>query len=130
MVFLHLPLQLCYYKNATENKFNNLVSGVNMSEQSNTFIQLNEDDSAYVTTATGTTYVSNEMNALLESVMHEVVNFAKYIQSQDPEITENEAYHVLVAVLSTLPTKFNSDSQASAQLLNLIQEFKKTKQEE
>jgi hypothetical protein len=101
-----------------------------MSEQSNTFIQVNEDDSAYVTTATGTTYVSNEMNALLENVMREVVNFAKYIQSQDPEITENEAYHVLVAVLSTLPEKFNSDPQASAQLLNLIQEFKKTSQEE
>jgi len=101
-----------------------------MSEQSNTFIQLNEDDGAYVTTATGTTYVSNEMNALLESVMREVVNFAKYIQAQDPEITENEAYQVLVAVLSTLPAKFNSDPQASAQLLNMIQEFKETNQEE
>ncbi|MDF5722816.1 MAG: hypothetical protein PUP91_20535 [Rhizonema sp. PD37] len=100
-----------------------------MSEQSNTFIQLNEDDSAYVSTATGTTYVSNEMNALLESVMREVINFAKYIQSQAPEITENEAYQVLVAVLSTLPEKFNSDPEASAKLLNMIQEFKEKNRE-
>lgn len=99
-----------------------------MSEQSNAFIQQNEDNSAYVITEKGTTYVDNEMNSALDSVMRGVVSFAGYIQSLDPEITEHEAYHVLIEVISALPAKFDSDPQALAQLLNMIQEFKNLNQ--
>ncbi len=101
-----------------------------MSEQSNAFIQLNEDDSAYVTTAHGTEYVDQEMNVALEKVMCEVVNFAQYIQSLDPEITQHEAYKILIAVLSALPAQFKNDPQAKAQLLNMIQEFKNISEKE
>ena len=101
-----------------------------MSEQSNAFIQLNEDDSAYVTTAQGTEYVDQEMNVALEKVMCEVVNFAQYIQSLDPEITQPEAYQILIAVLSALPAQFKNDPQAKAQLLNMIQEFKTISEKE
>jgi len=101
-----------------------------MSEQSNAFIQLNEYDSAYVTTAQGTEYVDQEMNVALEKVMYEVVNFAQYIQSLDPEITQHEAYQILIAVLSALPAQFKNDPQAKAQLLNMIQEFKNISEKE
>ena len=95
-----------------------------MSEQSNAFIQLNEDDSAYVTTAQGTEYIEKEMKVVLEKVMCEVMNFAQYIQSLDKEITQHQAYQILIAILSTLPAQFKYDPQAKAQLLNMIQEFK------
>ena len=54
-----------------------------MTDQSNAFVQINEDDSAFVTTDKGTAYVSDEMNVVLEEVMREVVNSANYIQSLD-----------------------------------------------
>jgi len=57
------------------------------------------------------------MNVALEKVMCEVVNFAQYIQSLDPEITQHEAYQILTAVLSALPAQFKNDPQAKAQLL-------------
>ena len=95
-----------------------------MSEQSNAFIQLNEDDSAYVTTAQGTEYIDNEMNIALSNVMCEVVNLAQYIQSLDPEITQHKVYQIVIAVLSELPAQLKNDLQAKAKLLNMIQEFK------
>ena len=99
-----------------------------MSEQSNAFIQLNDDESAYVTTAQGTEYVSNEMSIALEKVMCEVVNFAQYIQSLDQEITQPEAYHILATVISILPVKLENDQDFKVQLLNMIQEFKNVDQ--
>lgn len=83
-----------------------------MSDESNAFVQINEDDSAYVTTDKGTTYVSDEMNVVLEQVMREVVNSAKYIQSLDPDIGEVEAHGILVKVMSNFFAKIEDDTQA------------------
>lgn len=58
-----------------------------MNDQSNAFVQINEDDSAFITTDKGTEYISDEMNVVLEEVMREVVNSANYIQSLDPNIS-------------------------------------------
>ncbi|MBV6627643.1 MAG: hypothetical protein KI793_32755 [Rivularia sp. (in: Bacteria)] len=95
-----------------------------MSEQSNAFVQIKEDDSTYVTTDKGTTYISDEMNVALEEVMRQVVNFANYTQSLDPQITQVEAYRILVKVMSNFLAKLEDDTQAKAEILNLIQEFK------
>ena len=99
-----------------------------MTDQSNAFVQINEDDSAYVTTDKGTAYVSDEMNVVLEEVMREVVNSANYIQSLDPDISQVEAHSILVKVMSTFFAKLEDDTQAKAELLNLIQEFKTNRQ--
>ena len=99
-----------------------------MSDQSNAFVQINEDDSAYVTTDKGTTYVSDEMNVVLEQVMREVVNSAKYIQSLDPDISQVEAHAILVKVMSNFFAKLEDDTQTKTELLNLIQKFKTDRQ--
>ncbi len=95
-----------------------------MTDQSNAFVQINEDDSAFVTTDKGTAYVSDEMNVVLEEVMLEVVNSAKSIQSLDPEISQVEAHSILVKVMSNFFAKLEDDTQAKTEILNLIQEFK------
>ncbi|MGB7380183.1 MAG: hypothetical protein WA959_26960 [Rivularia sp. (in: cyanobacteria)] len=99
-----------------------------MTDQSNAFVQINEDDSAFVTTDKGTAYVSDEMNVVLEEVMREVVNSANYIQSLDPEISQIEAHGILVKVMSNFFAKLEDDTQAKAEILNLIQEFKTNRQ--
>ena len=76
-----------------------------MTDQSNAFVQINEDDSAVVTTEKGTAYVSDEINVVLEEVMREVVNSANYIQSLNPDLTQVEAHSILVKVMSNLFTQ-------------------------
>ncbi len=99
-----------------------------MSDRSNAFVQVNEDDSAYVTTDKGTAYVSDEMNVVLDIVMREVVNSATYIQSLDSDISQVEAHSVLVKVMSNFFAKLEDDTEAKDELLNLIQEFKTNRQ--
>jgi hypothetical protein len=86
--------------------------------------KINEDDSAFVTTDKGTEYVSDEMNAVLEEVMREVVNSANYIQSLEPDINQVEAHSILVKVISNLFAKLENNTHTKAELLTLIQEFK------
>jgi hypothetical protein len=99
-----------------------------MTDQSNAFVQINEDDSAFVTTDKGTEYVSDEMNVVLEEVMREVVNSANYIQSLDPDINQVEAHSILVKVMSNYFAKLDNYPEAKAELLTLIQEFKTNRQ--
>lgn len=99
-----------------------------MNDQSNAFVQINADDSAYVTTDKGTEYVSDEMKIVLEEVMREVVNSAKYIQSLDSDISQIEAHGILVKVISNFFAKSKDDSEAKNELLNMIQELKINRQ--
>ena len=56
---------------------------------------------------------SDEMNAALEDVMREVVKLTEYIQSLDSQITQTEAYRILVTVMSKYKQKCDRNPQAA-----------------